>query len=286
ERMYELGPRVEHCRRQRSSERHPFRLRINASAVDLQGKLSTLLADFFHTSAPACCQISNSMVAQLTETEKKADKRGDEIASDVGEMRAGPRHFGGGLKASREKQLIKQLMRDYEKQGRNGRPLLDHTDSIKVNFSLSLIQIMDVDEKNQVLKTNVWYHYIWTDELLRWVPAKHDNITSVRVPSEKIWLPDVLLYNFGADRLGVFIYGVASSRLDGVAQIELGCIRKIIESVTAQLFNFSRPASSDEAVIAIVLQCMCRVVRVSETWHFLLYLFLCGVRFLGFPSTC
>ncbi|CAL1530114.1 unnamed protein product [Lymnaea stagnalis] len=70
-----------------------------------------------------------------------------------------------------------------------------------VNFSLSLIQILDVDEKNQVLKTNIWYHYRWRDILLQWHPHLHDNITSVRVPSDKIWLPDILLYNFADDRL-------------------------------------------------------------------------------------
>ena len=68
--------------------------------------------------------------------------------------------IGGGLSASREKQLIKQLTDHYEQQGRNGRPVADHMDSMMVNFSLSLIQIMDIDEKNQVLKINVWYHYV------------------------------------------------------------------------------------------------------------------------------
>ncbi|KAL8608945.1 hypothetical protein ACOMHN_062694 [Nucella lapillus] len=65
-----------------------------------------------------------------------------------------------GIRISKEKQLIKALMKNYEGQGTSGRPLRDHADSILVNFSLSLIQIMDVDEQNQVLKTNVWYHYI------------------------------------------------------------------------------------------------------------------------------
>ena len=56
--------------------------------------------------------------------------------------------------------MIKQLVQHYEQQGRNGRPVADHQDSMTVNFSLSLIQIMDIDEKNQVLKINVWYHYV------------------------------------------------------------------------------------------------------------------------------
>ncbi|XP_012934802.2 neuronal acetylcholine receptor subunit alpha-7-like [Aplysia californica] len=82
-----------------------------------------------------------------------------------------------------------------------GRPVVYSTDMLMVNFSLSLIQILDVDEKNQVLKTNVWFHYKWRDLLLQWSPALHDNISSIRVPSNKIWLPDILLYNFADDRL-------------------------------------------------------------------------------------
>ncbi|XP_076462252.1 neuronal acetylcholine receptor subunit alpha-5-like [Babylonia areolata] len=109
--------------------------------------------------------------------------------------------IGGGLAASKEKQLIKHLTEYYEAQGRHGRPVVHHTDSMLVNFSLSLIQIVDIDEKNQVLKTNVWYHYKWVDRLLRWNPLQHDNITSIRIPSDRIWLPDILLYNFADDRL-------------------------------------------------------------------------------------
>ncbi|XP_067671356.1 neuronal acetylcholine receptor subunit alpha-2-like [Haliotis asinina] len=102
---------------------------------------------------------------------------------------------------STEKLLIRDLLTRYEDFGKQGRPVYNYHDTLRVNFSLSLIQILDVDEKNQVLKLNIWYHYIWTDLLLTWDPTLHDNITSVRVPSDKIWLPDIYLYNFADDRL-------------------------------------------------------------------------------------
>ncbi|ESO84741.1 hypothetical protein LOTGIDRAFT_131697, partial [Lottia gigantea] len=100
-----------------------------------------------------------------------------------------------------EKILIKKLLARYHSQGKTGRPIVNFKDSLTVNFSLSLIQVLDVDEQNQVLKTNIWYHYVWKDILLTWNPKEHDNITSIRVPADYIWLPDILLYNFADDRL-------------------------------------------------------------------------------------
>ncbi|KAK7003429.1 neuronal acetylcholine receptor subunit alpha-2 [Biomphalaria glabrata] len=100
-----------------------------------------------------------------------------------------------------EKALIRDLLKRYNKEGQAGRPVVHPSDKIVVNFSVSLIQIMDVDEKNQVLKTNIWYHYKWPDFLLQWNHSLHDNITSIRVPPDKIWLPDIVLYNFADNRL-------------------------------------------------------------------------------------
>ncbi|CAG5115686.1 unnamed protein product, partial [Candidula unifasciata] len=60
---------------------------------------------------------------------------------------------------SKEKVLIKKLIERYQRQGKEGRPVINTTDSVRVEFGLSLIQILDVDVKNQILKTNVWYEY-------------------------------------------------------------------------------------------------------------------------------
>lgn len=34
----------------------------------------------------------------------------------------------------------------------------------------------------------------WVDYKLRWNPADYGGITFIRVPSESIWLPDIVLY--------------------------------------------------------------------------------------------
>ena len=40
------------------------------------------------------------------------------------------------------------------------RPLKDIAKSIQVDFGLSLVQLLDFDEKNQVITLSVWKHYV------------------------------------------------------------------------------------------------------------------------------
>lgn len=35
----------------------------------------------------------------------------------------------------------------------------------------------------------------WHDYKLRWDPGDYENVTSIRIPSELIWRPDIVLYN-------------------------------------------------------------------------------------------
>ena len=42
----------------------------------------------------------------------------------------------------------------------------DH--AVKLQFGISLQQVIDLDERNQLLKSNMWLEYIWTDVNLAW----------------------------------------------------------------------------------------------------------------------
>jgi len=41
----------------------------------------------------------------------------------------------------------------------------------------------------------LWILQEWNDYKLRWNPSEFDNVMSIRVPSEMIWVPDIVLYN-------------------------------------------------------------------------------------------
>ncbi|XP_043083277.1 neuronal acetylcholine receptor subunit alpha-7 isoform X2 [Puntigrus tetrazona] len=80
------------------------------------------------------------------------------------------------------------------------RPVYNDSHSLTVHFSFSLMQIMDVDEKNQVLTTNIWLQLYWRDHYLRWNTSDYPGVNTVRFPDSLIWRPDILLYNSADER--------------------------------------------------------------------------------------
>ncbi|XP_041365681.1 ligand-gated ion channel 4-like isoform X2 [Gigantopelta aegis] len=88
--------------------------------------------------------------------------------------------------------LVRDLLKPYDKRVR---PALNFSESLNVTFGVALAQIIDVDEKNQIITTNCWLNQGWLDPKLRWEPKKYGNITVVRIPFKEIWLPDIVLYN-------------------------------------------------------------------------------------------
>ncbi|XP_042553649.1 neuronal acetylcholine receptor subunit alpha-5 isoform X2 [Dipodomys spectabilis] len=94
--------------------------------------------------------------------------------------------------AKHEDRLFKDLFQDYE---RWVRPVEQLNDKIKIKFGLGISQLVDVDEKNQLLTTNVWLKQEWVDAKLRWNPADYGGIKVIRVPSDSLWIPDIVLFD-------------------------------------------------------------------------------------------
>ncbi|KAM4562555.1 neuronal acetylcholine receptor subunit alpha-4-like [Odontesthes bonariensis] len=97
-----------------------------------------------------------------------------------------------GPRAHAEERLLQNLFAHYNKLSR---PVKNTSDTVLVHFGLSIAQLIDVDEKNQMMTTNVWVKQEWNDYKLRWNPEEYENVTSIRIPSEIIWRPDIVLYN-------------------------------------------------------------------------------------------
>uniref|UniRef100_A0AC35FQN9 Neurotransmitter-gated ion-channel ligand-binding domain-containing protein n=1 Tax=Panagrolaimus sp. PS1159 TaxID=55785 RepID=A0AC35FQN9_9BILA len=88
--------------------------------------------------------------------------------------------------------LFEDLLADYNKLVR---PVDNNSQTVVVKFKLKLSQLLDVHEKNQIMTTNVWLQHSWTDSKLRWNPEDYGGVDVLYVPSDMIWLPDIVLYN-------------------------------------------------------------------------------------------
>lgn len=75
------------------------------------------------------------------------------------------------------------------------RPAVNRTERVTVKLQVSLAQLISVNEREQIMTTNVWLTQHWVDYRLAWDPSKYEGIDKLRIPSRHVWLPDIVLYN-------------------------------------------------------------------------------------------
>ncbi|XP_019625375.1 PREDICTED: neuronal acetylcholine receptor subunit alpha-10-like [Branchiostoma belcheri] len=87
--------------------------------------------------------------------------------------------------------LYHRLFDEYDQ---DVRPTLAPPDVVEVHFIAILSHIVEVDAKKQILTANLWLHMMWYDPRLEWNKADYGNVTTLVVPDERVWKPDVVLY--------------------------------------------------------------------------------------------
>ncbi|XP_077007952.1 neuronal acetylcholine receptor subunit alpha-6 isoform X2 [Tamandua tetradactyla] len=85
--------------------------------------------------------------------------------------------FKGCAGCASEERLFHKLFSHYNQFIR---PVENVSDPVTVHFEVAITQLANV---------------IWNDYKLRWDPMDYDGIETVRVPADKIWKPDIVLYN-------------------------------------------------------------------------------------------
>ncbi|XP_033305578.1 neuronal acetylcholine receptor subunit alpha-7-like isoform X1 [Bombus bifarius] len=93
---------------------------------------------------------------------------------------------------SHEKRLLSDLLDTYNVLER---PVGNESEPLVLSFGLTLMQIIDVDEKNQLLITNLWLKLEWNDVNMRWNTSDYGGVRDLRIPPHRLWKPDVLMYN-------------------------------------------------------------------------------------------
>ncbi|XP_025416913.1 acetylcholine receptor subunit alpha-type acr-16-like isoform X4 [Sipha flava] len=91
-----------------------------------------------------------------------------------------------------ERQLLDDLLMEYNPLER---PVSNESDPLEVTFGITLQQIIDVDEKNQIVITNAWLNMEWVDYNMRWNISEYGGVKDLRLNPNRLWKPDILMYN-------------------------------------------------------------------------------------------
>uniref|UniRef100_A0A3B4WES0 Cholinergic receptor nicotinic alpha 9 subunit n=1 Tax=Seriola lalandi dorsalis TaxID=1841481 RepID=A0A3B4WES0_SERLL len=92
--------------------------------------------------------------------------------------------------------LLNDLMENYSSALR---PVEDTDRALNVTLQITLSQIKDMDERNQVLIAYLWIRQTWYDAYLRWNKEDYDGLDVIHIPSSLVWRPDLVLYNKADD---------------------------------------------------------------------------------------
>ena len=89
-----------------------------------------------------------------------------------------------------EVQLHANLFRMYNP---DIKPVVNVSEPIKIFLRLNMMSVDNIDEKKQSFSARAYMDLRWTDQFLTWDPLDYGRVTSINVPTDKIWLPDLAL---------------------------------------------------------------------------------------------
>ncbi|XP_018316727.1 nicotinic acetylcholine receptor beta2 isoform X1 [Mycetomoellerius zeteki] len=133
------------------------------------------------------------------------------------------------------KRLYDDLLSNYN---RLIRPVVNNTETLTVWLGLKLSQLIEMNLKNQVMTTNVWVEQKWFDYKLQWDPQEYGGIDMLYVPSENIWLPDIVLYNNADGNYEVTLMTKATLKYTGEVFWKPPAIYKSSCEINVEYFPF------------------------------------------------
>ncbi|OWF42649.1 neuronal acetylcholine receptor subunit alpha-2-like [Mizuhopecten yessoensis] len=89
-----------------------------------------------------------------------------------------------------EDKIFREIFRNYNKAVR---PATMDTKIVVVKHGMSVTRLVEL--KDDVMTFDTWIDMGWNDARLRWEPDDHDDVSRVNIPTDLIWMPDIVLYN-------------------------------------------------------------------------------------------
>ncbi|NXK72619.1 ACHB4 protein, partial [Amazona guildingii] len=111
----------------------------------------------------------------------------------------------GSTAADAEEKLMNHLL-SPDRYNKLIRPAVNSSQLVSIELQVSLAQLISVNEREQIMTTNVWLNQEWTDYRLAWKPSDYEGIKRLRIPAKHIWLPDIVLYNNADGTYEVSLY--------------------------------------------------------------------------------
>ncbi|XP_038072740.1 neuronal acetylcholine receptor subunit alpha-10-like [Patiria miniata] len=104
-------------------------------------------------------------------------------------------------KISQEQRLVADLFQNYSSIIR---PVMNQNETLIVTCDAALQTIADFNQKKQYIQTNMWLRLKWKDFNLQWNPDDYGGVSSITVPLDLIWRPDLHLHrNRNKDTSGI-----------------------------------------------------------------------------------
>uniref|UniRef100_A0A915I0X3 Uncharacterized protein n=1 Tax=Romanomermis culicivorax TaxID=13658 RepID=A0A915I0X3_ROMCU len=118
------------------------------------------------------------------------------------------------------------------------RPVQNSGDRVVVQVKLKLSQLLDIAEKTQIMTTNIWLKQRWQDPNLRWNTSEYGGVNVLYIPSELIWIPDIVLYNNADGKYQGSLMNKAAVYPNGTVIWEPPAIYKSMCPIQIEFFPF------------------------------------------------
>ncbi|XP_061106086.1 neuronal acetylcholine receptor subunit alpha-9-like [Conger conger] len=140
-----------------------------------------------------------------------------------------------GAQGKYAKKLLTDLFANYTNALR---PVEDTDNIMNVTLQITLSQIIDMDERNQILTSYLWIRQVWLDAFLTWDKNDYDGLDTIRIPSSYVWKPDIVLYNNADDQFSGSMETNVVIRHDGQIMWDSPAITKSSCKVDVSFFPF------------------------------------------------
>nr|XP_012634868.1 acetylcholine receptor subunit epsilon isoform X3 [Microcebus murinus] len=100
--------------------------------------------------------------------------------------------LGSGQGKNEELRLYHHLFDNYDPESR---PVRGPEDTVTITLKVTLTNLISLNEKEETLTTSVWIGIDWQDYRLNYSRDDFGGIDTLRVPSELVWLPQIVLEN-------------------------------------------------------------------------------------------